>query len=181
MGHIPELPIWHNRAMGMPDAQMQIGRDIQSLRAQSGLTQAELAALVDLDAPAISRVERGERRISADRLLSICRALGLEFYIGPPRPARDDALDDDRYPPPPVVELAAPGHVAERTATYGPSMETVTEPALATMLAALADEYEALNDAGRRSLAVRFWAMHPDLRERADARAGRRLARLAGG
>ena len=30
----------------------------------------------------------------------------------------------------------------------------------------LADEYEALNARGRESLLMRFWAAHPDLRER---------------
>ena len=52
---------------------------------------------------------------------------------------------------------------------------------LAEMLAAVADEWEALNEPGRSSMAKRFWHDHPHLRERADALAGRRLARLAGG
>ena len=53
--------------------------------------------------------------------------------------------------------------------------------AIAEILAALADEYEALNDHGRESLRMQVWAALPHLRERADRRAGRRLARLAGG
>ena len=57
----------------------------------------------------------------------------------------------------------------------------VTDPRIAEALAALADEYEALDARGRESLLVRFWALNPDLRERAAARQGPRLARLARG
>ena len=57
----------------------------------------------------------------------------------------------------------------------------VTDPRIAEVLAVLADEYEALDARGRESLLLRFWALNPDLRERAAARQGPRLARLAGG
>lgn len=56
----------------------------------------------------------------------------------------------------------------------------VEDRRLAEMLAVLADEFEALNERGQESLCTRFWHAHPDLRERALARQGRRLARLAG-
>ena len=38
--------------------------------------------------------------------------------------------------------------------------------AIAEILAALADEYEALDAYGRESLRLRFWGLNPDLRER---------------
>ena len=37
---------------------------------------------------------------------------------------------------------------------------------IAEILAALADEYEALDAHGRESLRLRFWGLNPDLRER---------------
>ena len=57
----------------------------------------------------------------------------------------------------------------------------VADRRLAEMLAVLADEFEALDARGQESLTLRFWGLHPDLRERLLARQGRRLARLAGG
>ena len=57
----------------------------------------------------------------------------------------------------------------------------VTDRAVAEIVSALADEYEELNERGRQSLTIRFWSAFPDLRERAIAGEGRRLARLAGG
>ena len=43
-------------------------------------------------------------------------------------------------------------------------------------MAALADEYQANNNRGRRSLIARFWALFPELR---GGRAGREVRRLA--
>ena len=113
---------------------------------------------------------------SINRLQRLCTALGLELTIAPvrsgPRPIPD-------------AHSAAPG------AASGAGGKRSTSPAdvagvpvedrrLAEMLAVLADEFEALNERGQESLCTRFWHAHPDLRERALARQGRRLARLAG-
>lgn len=88
---------------------------------------------------------------SVDHADAICRALGITLTLG----AGDDRATNDRR---------------QRSTRSVPESDPATEPvrdrALAEMLAALADEYEEMNDAGRRSLAVRFWAAHPDLRER---------------
>ena len=56
-----------------------------------------------------------------------------------------------------------------------PALIPVSDRRLATILAVLGDEWDALNEAGRASLVVRFWAAHPDLRERES-----RLARVVG-
>ena len=120
---------------------------ISDALAASGESAITAARRAGLRRDAIRSVFRG-RSPSLDRADAICRALGITLTIGgPPRPSMS-------------------GHAPEPAPRHGPSMETVSEPALATMLAALADEYDALNSAGRRSLEVRFWAMHPDLRER---------------
>ena len=99
---------------------------------------------------------------SLDRAADIAAALGLELTIGPPRepePARPAAVAPAPVPPPESGPAPAP--------------EPVADPRIAEALAALADEYEALDARGRESLLIRFWALHPDLRERE-----RRLARV---
>lgn len=50
-----------------------------------GLTQGQLGELVGMDAPAISRIERGHRNLSFAQLSKLASALGLELYVGPPR------------------------------------------------------------------------------------------------
>ncbi len=42
----------------------------------------------------------------------------------------------------------------------------VADRRLAEMLAVLADEFETLDARGQESLTLRFWGLHPDLRER---------------
>ncbi len=89
------------------------------------------------------------------RMADICAALGLEFYIGPPRAA------------PPPVELEGAASVADRE--------------IAAVIAVLADEYDELDAPRRAGLLTRFRSCFPDLREREKAGEGRRLSRLAGG
>ena len=52
-----------------------------------GLTQRQLGELVGMDAPAISRIERGHRSLSYDQVSRLASALDLEVYVGPPRAA----------------------------------------------------------------------------------------------
>ena len=54
-----------------------------------GLTQSQLGELVGMDAPTISRIERGHRSLSYDQVSRLASALGLELYIGPPRTPED--------------------------------------------------------------------------------------------
>ena len=82
----------------------------------------------------------------------ICQALGLEFYVGPPRE--------------PGMTLAMRNAPVE--------MRPVADCDIARVLAALADEYEKLNDWGRRSLLTRFRAYFPDLAQREQDGDGRR-------
>ena len=96
-------------------------------------------------------------------MAAICAALGLEFYIGPPRSERAAAAP----PPPAPVDPEGIAPVADRE--------------IAAVIAVLADEYEELDQVRRAGLLTRFWSFFPDLRERAVAREGRRLDRLARG
>lgn len=47
-----------------------------------------------------------------------------------------------------------------------PESQTVSDIRLVRMLESLADEWGDLNEAGRRSMEIRFWHANPDLRER---------------
>ena len=54
-----------------------------------GLTQGQLGELVGMDAPAISRIERGHGKLSYEQVSRLASALGLELYVGPPRASED--------------------------------------------------------------------------------------------
>ncbi|MDE0242777.1 MAG: helix-turn-helix transcriptional regulator [bacterium] len=57
----------------------------------------------------------------------------------------------------------------------------VSDRRLAEALAVLADTFEDYNAGARRDLIARFWIAFPELRERVESGAGRRMARLARG
>ena len=52
---------------------------MRSLRQESGLTQSDLAALLDVPQSFISKYESGERRLDVLEARRICAALGLSF------------------------------------------------------------------------------------------------------
>ena len=54
-----------------------IGERIKFWRQQRGLTQEQLAEMVELTPGFISLVENGKKRASLETLLSICRALNI--------------------------------------------------------------------------------------------------------
>ena len=159
----------------------------------SGMNQYSAALSAGLPEDAIRTVLRGNDP-RATRLAEICDALGLEFYVGPPR-SRDRSAPRD-----PDTENRS-GFVASHARNFEPNLEKcimerqhgakahgprefdlgpVTDPELATVIATITDEFEGLNDHGRKSLFTRFWSYFPDLRARAESRTGRRLARMAG-
>jgi transcriptional regulator with XRE-family HTH domain len=53
--------------------------ELREARRQAGLTQVELARLVEEDQPWVSRIESGERRLDVIELRAICGALGVPF------------------------------------------------------------------------------------------------------
>ena len=99
---------------------------------------------------------------SVGHAAEICGVLGLEFYIGPLRTPVDAA------PAPPAKPAGEPA--------FAPG----TDPDFLAVEAALADEYQANNDRGRRSLIARFWALFPELRGGNAGRGVRPLARRWG-
>jgi transcriptional regulator with XRE-family HTH domain len=55
----------------------QLGRRIQRIRHERGLTQAELAERADVSPPYISHIERGVKTASLDTLAKIAESLGV--------------------------------------------------------------------------------------------------------
>lgn len=51
--------------------------NVQRIRAERGLTQAELAAILGTKQPSISRVLRGDEEITLSRAESFAKALGV--------------------------------------------------------------------------------------------------------
>ena len=140
------MPTHHDIARALQAHKEASGESYRSVAARAGVPTRSLTAILEGHAP------------SVDRAAAICDALGLEFYIGPPR-------TPDAGPP---------------ALTRKPIEEAVFAPAedpdFANVVAALADEYQANNDRGRRSLIARFWALFPELR---GGKAGREVRRLA--
>ena len=155
----------------------------------------------------------------------IAAALGLEFYVGPPReggvswgPLATSAglpeLADERigwvaavfeeWPPheragflrrlkdainwaldspdaSPPRPRPAPVPADPVPAESAPESQPVPDRRIAEVLAVLADAWEGYDARAKEDLVARFWGLFPDLRERAIAGEGRRLARLARG
>jgi transcriptional regulator with XRE-family HTH domain len=49
---------------------------IKMLREQKGINQAQLAELINTERDTVSKLERNERKLTADRIVDICNALG---------------------------------------------------------------------------------------------------------
>lgn len=121
----------------------------------------------------------------------VCAALGYELEIRPREPApaapyaSSNPAKSARFrrvtPEPEAPDFAASTPGPGPGPAPGETFERVADRHVAEILAAFADEYDAANGRTREALRIRFWHAYPDLRERAAARAGPRLARLAGG
>jgi transcriptional regulator with XRE-family HTH domain len=56
---------------------IEIGSRVAQLREEAGETQANLASLLDLGQPAVSRIERGERSVSGRELAILAQHFGV--------------------------------------------------------------------------------------------------------
>ena len=63
------------------DTKKIAGQNIKAFRSLRGITQRELGKKVNLHAPYIGAVERGERNISLDNLTKIAGALEIPIHI----------------------------------------------------------------------------------------------------
>lgn len=55
----------------------EIGRRVQSLRRERGMTQAELATMLDAHVQSVSQIERGVRGLTVQQVVRLARALGV--------------------------------------------------------------------------------------------------------
>jgi transcriptional regulator with XRE-family HTH domain len=70
-------PYLYPPTMALSD--IDIGRNVRETRVERKMTQADLANLVFLDRTAISRLESGQRTVTAPELASIATALNVEI------------------------------------------------------------------------------------------------------
>ena len=124
-------------AQRIRDRLSETGQTLHGAAVAHGLPRDALRSVLDGHEPKLSRA------------IAICEALDLEFYIGPPRVVEvDEALR------------------REISHDVPEDLVPVRDREIAAVITSLADEYEALNDPGRRSLLTRFWGLFPDLRGR---------------
>ncbi len=76
----------------MADKTMSLGERIRQLREREGLSQAELASVVGISRPAISQIESGERKVTAEELILFAKRfnISMESLIHPDREPRID-------------------------------------------------------------------------------------------
>lgn len=58
-----------------------LGDELRKARQQAGWTQEKLAARAGMDRAYISEIERGKVSLSVDRLLRICKAMGVRAAL----------------------------------------------------------------------------------------------------
>jgi transcriptional regulator with XRE-family HTH domain len=75
-----------------PELNRQIGKRIQTMRKMKGMTQEQLADIVDISVKHLSAVERGKARFSFENLISACDALdtSADYLILGKTPFGDD-------------------------------------------------------------------------------------------
>ncbi len=92
------MPDWHTQKNNSP---MQIGQVIRSLRVEKGWSQETLAHEADMATSHVSRIERGDRRLSTRKLDELAAALGTSATAicaqaeGLPVPAAAQSQDGD--------------------------------------------------------------------------------------
>lgn len=80
--------------MGRPSksvivSKKEIGQRLRNIRAQKGVTQKDLAAILGTNQSHVSNVERGDRGITVQQLVKIARALKIstDHVLGEDAPA----------------------------------------------------------------------------------------------
>lgn len=145
----------------------EVGKRLRRLREPE--SQLEFGARFGIKQAALSTYELGKCPLPLAAAVRIAdgTATNLSWLL----------FGEGRQPLDPPTELTRPVEV--RPADESQAMLAVKDRRLAEMLAALADEFEELNERGREALLIRFWDAHPDLRQRSEDGQGRRVAGLA--
>lgn len=80
LGRLDKIPTKHRKAV---ETQLRrISFSIQSRRIEMGLTQEELAEILDLTVVALGYIEQGRRYPSLPFLFYICRVMDIPLKIG---------------------------------------------------------------------------------------------------
>ena len=58
---------------------MLLGRKIKKSREEQGVLQRQLAALLDIDTPMFSKIERGERRAKREQVIKIAEYFNVKI------------------------------------------------------------------------------------------------------
>ncbi len=72
----------------------QVGRLIQGIRHERGLTQTQLAQLAGLRQEMISKIETGQSGVKLSRVCELLAALDLEMTIAPRSKSSTDDIED---------------------------------------------------------------------------------------
>lgn len=65
---------------GDVEFRLRLGAELARLRKQRGMSQVELARIVDLDSNTISRIERGRKGSSDKTRVALAQALGVQLH-----------------------------------------------------------------------------------------------------
>ncbi|MBV8891948.1 MAG: helix-turn-helix transcriptional regulator [Acidobacteria bacterium] len=60
---------------------IEFGRSLRAAREHAGLSQADVAARLDVTQPYVSHVERGQRNVTLSTIGAFARAVGCTFSI----------------------------------------------------------------------------------------------------
>lgn len=125
-----------------------------------GRSQHRLALDNNLPQDAIRSVLVGHTP-RLDRAAKICEALGLIFYVGPPRDQEEPAASH------------TVGQVAEEVELYrAPGQSPVSDRRLAEVLAWVVEEWDRINEPARESWLLRFRAAYPEWGGRTTTQGG---------
>ena len=95
--------------------QRDVGRRIAELREKAGLTQDELAEILDHSVKYQQRLERGDENLSLDKLTKIANGLGARVIDLHKKPRDAAAQDGGDNSPPPGGSLERLASTAART------------------------------------------------------------------
>ena len=72
---------------------MLLGQKIRELRDENGVLQCQLAALLEIDTPMFSKIERGDRRAKREQVIKLAEYFNQDDNEMPPLWLADKVLD----------------------------------------------------------------------------------------
>ncbi len=144
------------------DAQQNLIKCIQRQLHEQRLSVRKATLKFGFPARSLQSVLEGHQP-SISRVAEICEALGIEFYIGPPRsentapqPDPQPADTPKTHPLPTAQKSVLKEKEYRNSPGPGTALAPVRDKNLARLLAWIIDEWAALNDRGRTRFTSRF-------------------------